>query len=303
MQSPSVRHLTIVIIVLEGKENLARCLSAFTGQTPSVGAEIIVPYDDVHRDVAVLEKEFSGVRFLAVPGRRTPAELRALAVQDASREIVAIIEDHCIPESNWITQVLIEHDKSYAAIGGAVEKAVPDTIVNWSLYLADYIRYAKPMPAGMALHLTDCNVTYKRDALGRIAEVWADEFHEPEVNVALRRLGETLWFSPTITVHQQRSLGLFEAIRDRYAFGRLFGARRALGSSMGQRLFYTIMSPFLPFLLTARVGGHVVRRRRYLGAFLRALPFVVCLNAVWAWGEFVGNMTVRASNLLEPVAS
>ena len=295
------RLLTIVIIVLEGREKLARCLSALTGPATSIGHEIIVPYDASHRDVVSLERQFPGVHFLPSPGRHTHAKLRALAVQQASGDIVAITEDHCIPAPDWPDQVLVEHEIPHAAIGGTVEKTVPDTLLNWSLYLADYVRYANPALAGMVDQITDCNATYKRVALRQIADVWYKEFHEPEVNAALRGIGETLWFAPAVVVHQQRDLSLSEAVRDRFAFGRLFGARRAVGGTARRRLFYAALSPFLPLLLTARIGGQVVRKRRYMGPFLRALPIVICLNAVWAWGEFVGNLTGGATGSPKPI--
>ena len=173
----------------------------------------------------------------------------------------------------------------------AVEKDVPDTILNWALYLADYVRYMNPVPQGLSPHLTDCNVSYQRKVLEEIANVWLNEFHEPEVHTALKERGGSLWLSPHIIVHQQRSMSLGNAIKDRYIFGRLFGGGRAQGITATLRLVHAAVAILLPPLLTARVANHVFRKRRCVTDFFRALPFLILLNTVWAWGEFVGTVT------------
>jgi hypothetical protein len=198
-----------------------------------------------------------------------------------------------------VHEILRAHEQPYGAIGGAVEKAAPDSALNWSLYLVDYVRYANPISAGVVHHLTDCNVSYKRSALTQIEGVWRKEFHEPEVHASLEAAGHDLSFSPRIVVRQQRSMGFREAIRDRYEFGRLFGGRRAAGVALSRRLSYIMASFFLPVLLTGRVAVHVLRRKRYMGAFLRALPFALLLNTTWAWGEFIGYLTRQAGRSLK----
>jgi len=287
------------VIVLKGGNALTRCLTALSGQTNVSDVEIIVPYDDNH-NLDSCRTQFPDVRWLAVQGDRTYAELRTKGVLAARGAVVALTEDHCVPRPAWCATLLKEHEAAHAAVGGAVDKLTPDTALNWSLYLADYVRYANPAPAGTVDHLTDCNVSYKRAALDPIAGVWAHEFHEPEVHAALREQGGALWLSPGVVVDQQRSMTLRDAVRDRYAFGRLFGGRRVEALSLGQRLVYAGTALALPVLLVGRVVGHVLEKRRYLGALLRAFPFVLLLNSVWAWGEFLGYLTGRAATSLTP---
>ncbi len=191
--------------------------------------------------------------------------------------------------------------------------------MNWALYMADYARYMSPIPEGPLDHLSDCNVSYKRSALQAIGDVWHNEFHEPAVHEALQERGESLWFSPYVAVQQQRTVGLGEAVKDRYSFGRLFGGERTTrgqgagskaqgGASRGQktrsaslrRLIYAGGAIFLPLILVGRVGQHVFRRRRHIGVFFYALPALVLLNLAWAWGEFVGYVTGRPGDSLTP---
>jgi hypothetical protein len=286
-------NLSVVVVVLEGSERLQSCLTALVPQTGAVRAEIIVPWDGSHGSAAELRSGFPGVDFLELTGRRTYAELRSAGVHRARGTVIAITEDHCTPAGDWCVRILEAHRTEAAAIGGTVEKETPDTSLNWAFYLADYIRYMNPATAGPSRHLTDCNVTYKRVALEAIRAVWAVEFHENQVHDALLALGETLWLEPRIVVRQKRLFSLHGAIRDRYAFGRLFGSTRAAPASIGRRMVYLAFSLPLPALLVWRVAGHVFRKRRCRWAFVLSLPALLLICTVWAWGEFAGYLTGR----------
>lgn len=291
----------MVVIVLEGSKALRRCLTALSEQVNAAENEVIVPYDDRHEEVSKLAGTFSSVRFIPLEGEHTYAELRTVGVRAARARIVAVTEDHCIPCRDWGLNLLKAHESTCVAVGGAVEKLIPDSALNWSLYLLDYVRYANPRPQEEVDHLTDCNVSYKRAALDTIRSVWEHEFHEPEVHAALREQGGALLFAPDAFVFQQRNVSIRSAIEDRFAFGRLFGSRRVEGATLFRRLFYTCTSVILPLLLVGRAGGHVVRKRRYTGAFIRSLPFTLLFSTTWALGEFTGYLTGQAATMLTPV--
>jgi len=314
-------QLSIVVVVFAGGRNILRCLGDLEHQQSVENVEVLVPCNDRTPGIPGLEKQFPRVRFLRVQGYSTYAQLRALGIREARGVIVALTEDHCIPDRFWCARIVEAHRGPYAAVGGVVEKQVPDTILNWSLYLSDYGRYMSPMAEGPVNHLSDCNVSYKRAALEVIADVWRNEFHEPIVHGALQAKGETLWFSPRIVVQQQRTLRLGEAIKDRYLFGRLFGSGRITRGQAGRseapepmsreqkirtawlrRFIYMTGSVFLPALLVGRVATHVLRKRRCGSAFLRGVPTLVLLNTAWAWGEFVGYFTGRPAACLTPQA-
>lgn len=296
-------ELSVVIVVLVGQASLTRCLHAFAQQQAAPPFEVIIPCDARHPITETWLRDFPFAKVAPMAGSHTYAELRTWGIQQARGAIVAITEDHCRPRPDWCRQIVQAHQASHAAIGGAVEKLAPDTALNWSFYLADYVRYMHPAPAGFATSLTDCNVAYKRAALAQIAQVWAVEFHETSVHHALRMAGATLWFSPNIVVQQQRSLRLAPALRDRYEFGRLFGSERTQGATLPRRLLYLLCSPLLPFVLVGRVARLIVEKRVYFTPFLRSLPFLILICIAWAWGEFLGYWTGVATASLQPQPS
>jgi hypothetical protein len=288
-----VKKLTVVIVPLRGVKAMHRCLSALDNQTLVQGIEVLIPHDDTLEGVGRIRNEFPNFTFLRSPGAHTYASLRSLGVRAARGDIIAITEDHCIPGADWAAQIVRAHSAEPAAIGGAVEKHAPDSPLNWALYLIDYLRYSAPKE-GPSTSLTDCNVSYKRRALQSISDIWIEEFHEPEVNGALIARGWTLWISPSITLDQQRTIGLREAFEDRYRFGRLFGARRALTLSARHRFLVLAFAPFLPMLLSFRTIRDSLKRKDYALAFCRSVWLIILLNTVWAWGEFMGSLTRRA---------
>ncbi len=294
--------LTVVVVILGRSGYLAACLEGLRGQRDVTQPEVIVPHDERLENVSQLRKQFPECEFLPHSGRRTYAQLRAAGVRRARGRIVALTEDHCIPEPDWCSNILRLHHGPYAAVGGAVDKQGKDSLLNWAIYLMDFSRYLNPVREGHSSYLTDVNVAYKREALAAIENEWQEEFHETTVNWTLQGRGETLWLSPRVVVQQRRALDLGDAIRERYRFGRLFASTRVAAAGMGTRLFYAAFSPALPLIFTARVASNVLRKRRAVRPFFLALPVLVFATVVWAWGETVGYLTARASPDLHPVA-
>ena len=292
--------LSVIVIILEGGASLHRCLQELERQGKELKIEIIVPCDESHNNLETFRKEFSCVDFLKVDGKRTYAELRAIGVQSSRGLIVAVTEDQCRPHPEWCKEILQSHQQTYAAVGGPVEKDIPDAILSWAFFFVDYVRYMNPMPEGPSNHLTDCNVSYKRNALETIRDVWKREFHEPEVHHALQGRKYILWLSPRMIVYQSRHFHLGEALKDRLNFGRLFGSGRAQSFSMIFRVVYAIAALMLPPLTVGRVAQNVFRKKRCIPEFFWALPIVMLLNCVWAIGEFLGYLTGRSASSLTP---
>jgi hypothetical protein len=288
-------ELSVVVIPLGGGSHLVRCLEALGGQQDSPPMELILPMDDrvPEHDAESLRALFPELRPVRLTGPQTYAALRTAGVKAARGRIVAITEDQCIPPAAWCASIVEAHRNLAPAIGGPVDKHEPDSALNWSIYLRELGSYMTPVEEGPSHALTDCNVTYKRAALEAVAPVWEREFHEPSVHDALQKLGGQLWLAPSLVTYQQREIHVLPAIRERFEFGRLYGSLRAAQVSAGKRLVLIAASPVLPLLLVGRVLRGVVRRERYIGECLMALPWLVLWSVIWSWGEFIGYVTGR----------
>lgn len=293
-------ELSVVVVTLGGRDYIPRCLSALKAQTNAPDMEIIIPCDERIHDRESLQNEYPPAKFVSIPGRKTYAELRAIGFRQAKGRIIALTEDHCLPEPDWCANIMSEHEQSYAAVGGPVDKEGNDSILNWAIYLNDFGRYMSPVQEGNASYLTDCNVSYKKNILNEISELWHEEFHETTVNWKLLEKGYTLHLSPKVGVFQQRSLTYKKAFRERYAFGRLFASTRVAATTVTKRFIYAVFSILLPGLLVMRVAKNVFLKKRAIGKFFVTFPAITFLSVAWAWGEFVGYLTGESVKSLTP---
>jgi hypothetical protein len=281
----------VVVVTLDGGESLARCLKALSQQQNPPAMEILVIHDHRLEEPGAWPHRFPQAQFIFWPYPRNYPAMRAAGVRAARGSIVAATEDQCMPPPAWCANIVQEHAiQPAAAIGGPVEKHRPDSLLNWAIYLREFGEYTPPLPAGPSATLTDCNVTYKRAALDPIVDVWRQEFHEPQVHSALLERGETLWLSPALQTEQQRSFAFSFALRERFHFGRLFGRLRLPALHPASRALLILLSPALPFLLTARVLVRALRKRKYVGVTLLATPYLLLLSTAWSLGEFAAYL-------------
>jgi hypothetical protein len=302
MEQGRTPELSVSVIMFTSRDSLVRCLDALDRQEGAPSFEVLVPHDDSLTGVDELKRRFPNVEFLGLPGSRTPAELRTHVVNRSRGRIIALLEDHCMPAPDWCARIIEAHKAPYAAIGGAVDKGFApgqstDGILNWAVYMTDYSRYMPPMNAGPAHSLTDCNVTYKREVLERIRDAWTPEFHENLVNGLLHEKGETLWFDPTILVHEYRPLTVVKVLRDRYSFGRLFASTRVAGAPLVKRLVWAGASVVMPPVLALRAAKNLTTRKRHQLQAVRCMPGLLFVASVWMFGEMVGYLTASPGKL------
>ena len=295
--SPNPR-VSVAIVAICGVRELRRSLEALALQEGCKPFETVVVADPQLAGLSAIEDAFPEVRLVTNEGQRTPLELAGRAVRESSGEIVLLTEDHCVPDPDWVANLLAALRTGRAAAGGSVAVERDATALDWAFYFVDFFRYAEPLAEGPAPSLTVCNVAYRRRDLERVAEVWRELFHETAVNEALRdRCGE-LWLTPAARVTIYRHPRLLGALYERYAFGRLFGATRLGFVSRARGFVYTALAPALPVLLLGRMAGKGLQSPALRGPFLRALAHLTLLVVAWSWGEWLGYLTRRRPSRL-----
>jgi hypothetical protein len=288
--------------------HLRHCLRGLFTQQEAPALEIVVPHLSGVTGLDQLAGEFPAVRFLEVhdvsggvpcgPYRDHHDELRTRAIGVTSGQLVALLEDHEVPDPRWAAEVAAAHAASaHAAIGGAVDNAIAHPL-NWAVCLSDFSYYLNPVPAGPSAMATDVNVSYKRDALDAVAGVWRSRFHERLVHEALIAAGHTLALSPSIVVRQRRSgLTAGDALVERFVWGRSYAVTRAERWGTARRCLYGAGTIALPALLVGRIVRILITRRRLAPATLLSLPWVGLLSAAWSLGELAGYFSARGSSV------
>lgn len=268
--------------------------------------EVIVPVVPSMDQVRLLRDEFPSVRFVNIEA--LPADIdmadpafahlvydrrRTAGLGAARGRIVALTEDQMIPDADWCARVVHAHREPHGAIGGAVENAGNSTL-HLALFLCDFGRYQKPFAAGNASCLTDQNVSYKRTALEKVRHVWADYYHEPAVHEALLAAGETLWLDPDCVVRFHRGkLQMRQQLRERFAWGRVFGGKLAQRIPLPRRALLLAFSPLIPIVILFKRLVTAHRKGLSPMQILKVLPVMTILILFWACGEATGYLTAR----------
>jgi hypothetical protein len=258
--------------------------------------------------VSQLRERYPSVHFLAAEPGSAPRsserldELRAIGVNTAQGEIIAVTEDHVRPDPDWSARLLEAHRESYAAIGGAIENGI-DRLLNWATYFADLGRYHNPLPTGESGYASVVNVSYKRRSLESVRAVWKEQFSETAVHAALIASAERLGLSGAVIVRQYREGVRFDSsLRDFFTWGRSYGSIRASAGGPARRLAYACLSPLVPGVLLLRSALDVIKKRRLIVAWLKSLPVAAALTIAWSVGELVGYLAGEASTTtMEPV--
>ncbi len=285
--------LSIVIVRFAGGEAIERTLEALAAQEVLAGGEVIVAHRSGDAPSRELQDRFPWVQWVSGSADASPAQLRTIGVTASRGVIVACTADHCIPAPDWCPRMREAHARGATVVGGAIDKAEPADGAAWAAYLLDYARYMSPLTAGPAAYASDCNVSYDRDALDRVAESWREEFHETTVHWALERAGVRLQLDPSIVVFQHRAVRLAEWLPERREHGRIFARTRNAGASSLARIRFALATLALPPVIVLRV----VQRLRARGALGRVptatwLPLVRAAMA-WSAGERRGYLTGR----------
>lgn len=278
--------LSIVIAAWNGVTPLRQCLASLEKQTDRIGSEVIV----VSNFPVSADESSTEAKFLQLPATATVPELRSRGIELANGEVVALLEDHCVFDSNWCREIKKAHESTDAVIGGSVENASVRKALDWAVYFYDYGKYMLPNTAGAADSLSGINTSYKRTNLEEIAEVYRNGFFESEVNEELKKRGHQLVLVPSAIVYHNKSYEVKRAAEHSYHLARSYAAKRVSAVSISKRITFTVFSLILPVLLPLRIISTTVKKGRNISQMIRALPFIILLMFIWSYGEFCGYL-------------
>src|SRR4029078_6127073 len=123
------------------------------GQCQRLNAELLVARAGASADVASLVKTYPSVRFVNAPGAASIPQLRAIGMAQATGDVVALTEDHCIADENWVEALTQTANSDADVVGGGMDNARRSRAVDWAAYFAEYGFFAsdRPEPQGTPL--------------------------------------------------------------------------------------------------------------------------------------------------------
>ncbi|MDQ6678348.1 MAG: glycosyltransferase family 2 protein [Acidobacteriota bacterium] len=280
--------LSVVIASYNSPHILRRCLESLSQQPEA--REIVVSdcsTEDPASELAIL---FPRIKFLHFNHKMTIPELRWAGYRETSGDIVASTEGRCIPSSTWCTEVIQAHmaDEDAPAIGGPIMINLPATAYDAGLFFCEYGMYCPPLFREFAAEISGANVCYKRSALEDCSDLMAAGSWETAVHKRFRSQGRVLRMSGAM-VFFQNSMGFSTAMRQRFNYGRGYGAERVRGRGRLVRIAYGGATLALPILIIFRLARISVERSK-MKLFMGSLPCIFVLTVIWSMGEMTGYL-------------
>ena len=281
-------ELSVVVPSVNGWSDLEGCLAALEAERAHVGLEVLVA-DRLGESLrAKVRARFPWVTLIdAGPGVTIP-DLRAMAFARATGPSVAVIEDHVLVPPGWARQMLQAQARGEAVVGGAVENAATERLVDWAAFLCEYSHLLPPLPDGPSDWLTGNNTVYRRDLLERYRAVTEQGRWENVLHDRMRNDGVTLFCRPAIRVGHKKHYTVWEYLSQRYLYSRSYAGARVAGTGMGKRLAYGLAALALPPLLFYRTVSRIWGKRLHRAELVKSLPLLGLFVTGWAAGEMVG---------------
>lgn len=282
------RGLSVVVPSVNGWSDLSDCLRAVMVAGKEAPLEVLVA-DRLGEAVRErVRAEFPSVRVLPAPKDTTIPELRAMAFDAATGDAVAVIEDHVLVPPGWAHALLSALEAGEDVIGGSVENAATEKLVDWAAFLCEYSQLIAPLPAGPVAGITGNNTVYRRSLLQRYRSVWTAGGWENRLHDAMRRDGIPLHQHPEIVVGHKMHYSVPGYMGQRYLYARAWAGDRVAGGSPIRRVVFGCAALLLPGLLWARIVRTVWRKGRHRRELIRSLPLLLLFVMAWGAGEVVG---------------
>lgn len=290
-------ELSVVIPSVNGLGDLVGCLEAVERLRETVELEVLV-VDRLGGEVATMVRHrFPDVRLLPVAAGTTIPMMRHLAFQEARGVAVSVIEDHVIVPPAWGRQLLGALEEGHQVVGGPIENAATDRLLDWATFLCEYSACLPPLPAGPAEWLPGNNVVYRRETLLRYRAVTAEGKWENRLHDAMRADGIALICRPDILVGHKKHFGFAEYLSQRYLYSRSYAGARVHGAGLARRVAMGVAALALPPLLLVRIEQSLARKGVSVGRRLATLPLIAGFVVSWGVGEVIGYWFGAGSSL------
>ena len=292
--------LSAVVVIGDCRERSQRCVDALYQQTAAHKMEIVIVDLGAEAHTTIKTQGKITTTMIQLSRDVSWAAARKAGIERTLGSIIAFIEDHAVPESDWACSVIEAHQGPWAAVGYAFTNANPDTYISRASLIADYALWMDPLPSGPAGHLPGNNVSYKRDillALGdRLGEDLGVDFN---IHEALKKLGYKLYLEGRALVAHENYDTLGALLQANHHYCRLLAADRTTSGSWSplKRIVYGVGTPIgAPVIKSLRLLKSLKGRLRVLKPILVSSP-ILLLTYIWsAIGESLGYLIGRGGS-------
>lgn len=211
----------------------------------------------------------------------------------AKAERVALGTGHCIPDTNWVNQLLALDMSEFPGIGGVIVNDQRSNSRDWAIYILRYISFAEPQQKREIHEIAADNAIYRREDVLKHADLLKIGFWEPSFHARFRQADMTLRLEPELRVIHRNRYTSWQFFVQRLAHGKEFGLARARLISRSRRLLLILLSPLLPLLFLKRIISTVSIHGKFKPKLFTSSPWLLFFLLAWGLGEARGYLSRR----------
>jgi hypothetical protein len=280
--------LSILVPSVNGLHDLLPCCEALARVRERIALEVLVVDRLGAAVVSTLRARFPWVVIHEVPTHTTIPQMRDAGFRRAAADVIAVIEDHVIVPPEWGERLLAALAEGHDVVGGPIENAATQRLLDWATFLCEYSACLPPLPEGEAEWLPGNNVAYRRDVLHRYFAVTAQGAWENRLHDAMRADGVALICRASLLVGHKKHFGLLEYMGQRYLYSRSYAGARVQDAPALKRVVIGLAALVLPPLLLARILRSLMAKRVPLARIAATAPLIAVFVVSWGIGEVVG---------------
>lgn len=216
--------ISVVIPVKNGEGVIGKCLEAVLSQ--SVEPYEVIVVDGHSTDKTVEEAERVPVKVI-YEDYGTVGGARQVGLENVRGKYVAFTDADCIPERNWLENLIKEFDGNIVGVGGGIKNIGDEfwgrsiaLIMNTFVGSANSVQGRLYKEKRFVKSVSGCNSMYRREALMEIGgfNLALSINEETELNRRLTKIGKVLYTPDAVVLHNQ-GRGLKDFAKRMYQFG------------------------------------------------------------------------------------
>jgi Glycosyl transferase family 2 len=224
--------------------------------------------------------------------------LRARGLAAARGEVVAITEDHCIPDPDWAAELIEAHARhpDAAAIAGAVANGATESSWDWANFLMTFAEHMPPIDERAARRAPSvANGSFKRSSVA-IPRAPAPGWLELETMPALVSGGRVVRDGGPLVTHDQSHGGPRATLAAHFHNGRASAGLRVDRPGLGAIRAEARRLAGLPGQLIGELQDALRARPPLTGAAAHGARLASLLAIAHVAGELIGLLAGPGSS-------
>lgn len=216
--------ITVIVPVRNEAMKIGRCLEALLAQSLPPREIIVVDGHSTDKTVEVAGRYPVRVLYEDIGTR---AGANKIGIMNAQGDYIAFTDADCIPDRNWLRNLMKEFEGDVVGVGGAIHN-VANSAWEESINLAmeSFLGSAQSVQGRVfktkrtVSSISGCNSVYKKEALMRVGgfDEGLPTAEDTELNRRLREIGPLI-YTPDAIISHNHTRGLREFTKRTYQYG------------------------------------------------------------------------------------